>query len=138
MSRLQVLAIALSVAGVAVSIYLTVLHFIGFAPACPATGPVNCEAVLSSPYAVIAGTTVPTSAAGIAWFAVSAVLWVRGFGRVLLAWSALGLVTVLYLVFVEIVRIGAICLWCTAAHVLVVAVLLIAVTMWQNRERVAT
>ena len=138
MSRLQVLAIALSVAGVAVSIYLTVLHFIGFAPACPATGPVNCEAVLSSPYAVIAGTTVPTSAAGIAWFAVSAVLWARGFGRVLLAWSALGLVTVLYLVFVEIVRIGAICLWCTAAHVLVVAVLLIAVTMWQNRERVAT
>ena len=138
MSRLQVLAIALSVAGVAVSIYLTVLHFVGFAPACPATGPVNCEAVLSSPYAVIAGTTVPTSAAGIAWFAVSAVLWVRGFGRVQLAWSVLGLVTVLYLVFVEIVRIGAICLWCTAAHVLVVAVLLIAVTMWQNRERVAT
>ena len=136
MSRLQVLAIALSVAGVAVSIYLTALHFIGFAPACPATGPVNCEAVLSSPYAVIAGTTVPTSAAGIAWFAISAVLWVRGFGRVLLAWSALGLVTVLYLVFVEIVCIGAICLWCTAAHVLVVAVLLIAVTMWQNRERI--
>ena len=138
MSRLQVLAIALSVAGVAVSIYLTVLHFIGFAPACPATGPVNCEAVLSSPYAVIAGTTVPTSAAGIAWFALSAVLWVRGFGRVLLAWSVLGLVTVLYLVFVEIVRIGAICLWCTAAHVLVLAVLLIALTMWQNRARVAT
>ena len=137
MSRLQVLAIALSVAGLAVSIYLTVLHFIGFAPACPASGPVNCEAVLSSPYAVIAGTTVPTSAAGIAWFAVSAVLWLRGFGRVLLAWSVLGLVTVLYLVFVEIVRIGAICLWCTAAHVLVVGVLLIALTMWQSRERVA-
>ena len=136
MSRLQVLAIALSVAGVAVSIYLTALHFIGFAPACPVTGPVNCEAVLSSPYAVIAGTTVPTSAAGIAWFAVSAVLWLRGFGRVLLAWSVLGLVTVLYLVFVEIVRIGAICLWCTAAHALVVAVLLIALTMWQNRVAV--
>ena len=137
MSRLQVLAIALSVAGLAVSIYLTVLHFIGFAPACPATGQVNCEAVLSSPYAVIAGTTVPTSAAGIAWFAVSAVLWLRGFGRVQLAWSVLGLVTVLYLVFVEIVRIGAICLWCTAAHVLVVAVLLIGLTMWQNRKRLA-
>src|SRR5256885_16481869 len=135
MSRLQVLAIALSVAGVAVSIYLPALHFIGCAPARAATGQVNCEAVLSSPYAVIAGTAVPTSAAGIAWFAVSAVLWLRGFGRVLLAWSVLGLVTVLYLVFVEIVRIGAICLWCTAAHVLVVAVLLIALTLWQNRER---
>src|SRR5438477_11590024 len=137
MSRLQLLAIALSVAGLAVSIYLTVLHLIGFAPACPASGPVNCEAVLSSPYAVIAGTTVPTSAAGIAWFAVSAVLWLRGFGRVQLAWSVLGLLTVLYLVFVEIVRVGAICLWCTAAHVLVVAVRLIAVTMWRCREWVA-
>jgi uncharacterized membrane protein len=127
--RAQSAAVALSVAGVAVSIYLTALHFIGFAPACPTSGTVNCEAVLSSAYAVIAGTAVPTSAAGIAWFAISAVLWTRPFGRPQLAWSALGVVTVLYLVFIEIVRIGAICLWCTAAHVLVVALFLIALTL---------
>jgi len=41
-------------------------------------------------------------------------------------WSALGLATVLYLVFIEIVRLGVICLWCTASHVLVVAIVLIA------------
>jgi uncharacterized membrane protein len=128
-SRAQLAAVALSVAGVAVSIYLTALHFAGFAPACPTSGTVNCEAVLSSPYAVIAGTAVPTSAAGIAWFAVSALLWTRPFGRPQLAWSALGVVTVLYLVFVEIVRIGAICLWCTAAHLLVVAIFLIALSL---------
>jgi len=33
---------------------------------------------------------------------------------------------VLYLVFIEIVRLGVICLWCTATHVLVVAIVLIA------------
>ena len=128
MTRWQLAALVLSVAGVGVSIYLTVLHFIGFAPACPAAGPVNCEAVLNSPYAVIAGTNVPTSVAGIVWFAMSAVLWTRPIGWVQLAWAAIGTVTVLYLVFIEIVRLGAICLWCTAAHVLVVAILLITVS----------
>ena len=134
MSRLQLVAIALSVAGIAVSIYLTALHFIGFVPACPSSGSINCEAVLTSPYAVIAGTEVPTSAAGIAWFAVSAILWTRPFGWMQLLWTALGLVTVLYLVFIEIVRVGAICLWCTAVHVLVVALLLIAVTIRGQRQ----
>lgn len=128
MSRAQTAAVALSVAGVGVSIYLTVLHFIGFVPACPVTGSINCEAVLSSPYAVILGTAVPTSASGIVWFAVSAVLWTRPFGRLQLAWSAAGVLTVLFLVFIEIVRVGAICLWCTAAHVLVVAIFLISLS----------
>lgn len=134
MPRLQVVALLASVAGIAVSIYLTVLHFAGFVPACPVSGPVNCEAVLSSPYGVIAGTALPTSAAGIVWFAVSAVLWTRPFGRIQLAWSAIGLLTVVYLVFIEIVRLGAICLWCTAAHFLVLVTLLVAVAM-RSREQ---
>ncbi len=134
MPRLQVVALLASVAGIAVSIYLTVLHFAGFVPACSVSGPVNCEAVLSSPYGVIAGTSLPTSAAGILWFAVSAVLWTRQFGWIQLAWSAIGLLTVVYLVFIEIVRLGAICLWCTAAHFLVLVTLLVAVAI-RSREQ---
>jgi uncharacterized membrane protein len=128
MPRVQLAAIALSVAGVAVSIYLTLVHYAGVVPACPATGPVNCEAVLSSPYAVVAGTSLPTSALGIAWFAVSAVVWTRPPGWVHVAWSGVGLLGVLSLVFIEIVVLGAVCLWCTAAHVLVVALTLVSVT----------
>ena len=120
---------AISLAGAAVSIYLTVLHYVGVVPACPVSGPVNCDAVLSSPYAVVAGTVIPTSAAGIGWFAVSALLWLRPPGRLQLAWSAVGLATVLYLVFIEIVRLGAICIWCTATHVLVVVLLMIALVL---------
>jgi uncharacterized membrane protein len=128
--------IALSLAGVGVSIYLTLLHYAGVTPACPSSGPVDCEAVLTSTYSVIAGTTIPTSAAGIVWFGVSAVLWGWRFGPVHLLWSAIGLATVLYLVFVELAVLRVICLWCTAAHVLVFAIALIAVTLWTSREPV--
>jgi uncharacterized membrane protein len=128
MPRIQLAAILVSVAGLAVSLYLTALHYEGVAPACVSSGAINCEAVLSSSYAVVGGTSIPTSALGIVWFAVSAALWTRPPGWMHLAWSGIGLLTVLYLVFVEIVLLGALCLWCTAAHVLVVALVLVAVT----------
>lgn len=136
MSRAQTAALLAGLAGLAVSGYLTVLHFAGTVPACPTTGPINCEAVLSSQYAVIAGTAVPTSAAGIIWFGVTVLLWRRPLGWLHLAWAGIGLVTVVYLLFVEIVRLGAVCLWCTAAHALVVAVVLITATSWGARNEV--
>jgi uncharacterized membrane protein len=126
--RVQVAAIALSVAGVGVSLYLTALHYAGVSPACVTSGSINCEAVLSSSYAVIAGSSVPTSALGVVWFGASAALWTRPPGWLQVVWSAAGLITVLYLVFIEVVRINAICLWCTAAHLLVVVLLLLAVS----------
>ena len=125
--RAQAAAVLISVAGIGISIYLTAVHFAGVVPACPASGAINCEAVLASPYAVLAGSSVPTSALGIAWFAVSAAVWTRPSGWVQVAWSAVGLVGVLGLVFVEIVLLGVICLWCTAAHALVLALMVIAV-----------
>jgi uncharacterized membrane protein len=124
--RWQLLALAAGLAGLGVSIYLTAVHYAGVPLACPANGTINCEAVLSSRYAVIAGTNVPTSAAGIVWFAVSALLSTRRPGRIQLAWSIAGLAAVLSLVFVEIVLVGAICIWCTAAHGLVLLIFLIA------------
>jgi uncharacterized membrane protein len=136
MSRLQLVAILVSVAGIGVSIYLTVLHFAGITPGCPVTGPINCEAVLSSRYSVIRGTGVPTSAAGIVWFAVSALVWMRPVGRPHLLWAGIGLGTVVYLLLIEIVRLGAICLWCTAAHILVVVIVLITLTLWPARNTV--
>jgi|ERR1700682_5395475 len=130
--RWQLVSLIAALAGIGVSVYLTVEHA-ATALACPATGVVNCEAVVSSSYGVIGGSNVPTSAAGIAWFAVSAglgaALWRRPHllvARLQLAWAAIGLATVLYLVYVEIVKLGAICLWCTAAHVLVLLIFLIA------------
>ena len=124
--RWQLLALAAGLAGLGISIYLTAVHYAGVPLACPTNGTINCEAVLSSRYAVIAGTNVPTSAAGIVWFTISALLWTRSAGRIQLAWSVIGLVTVLFLVYIEIVQLGAVCVWCTAAHVMVLLIFLIA------------
>jgi uncharacterized membrane protein len=132
--RWQLLALTAGVAGLGVSIYLTVVHYTSIPLACPATGLINCEQVLSSPFGVIAGSGIPTSATGIVWFAVSA-LFAAGrlagraeLARVQLAWSSLGLLTVLFLVYIEIVLLGAICIWCTTAHVLVLLIFLISLT----------
>ena len=135
MPRLRLVATVAGLAGLAVSVYLTVLHYQGVVPGCPTTGPINCDAVLSSRYAVLAGTSIPTSALGIGWFGVSAILWAAGWRRAIYAWSGVGIASVAVLVFTEIVLVGAICLWCTAAHVLVLAQLLIAVTIWDRERR---
>ena len=84
---LQRIALAASVAGIAVSVYLTLVHYAGTPLACPSGATFNCDAVLSSRYGVIAGTGIPTSAAGLIWFAVSAVLWTRSMPRAQLALS---------------------------------------------------
>jgi uncharacterized membrane protein len=133
--RLRLVAVIAGLAGLAVSVYLTVLHYQGVVPGCPTTGPINCDAVLSSKYAVLTGTSVPTSALGIVWFAASAILWMAGWRRAIYAWSGAGLAYVTVLVFTEIVLVGAICLWCTAAHVLVLVQFLLAVTIWDRERR---
>ena len=135
MERLRLVAVVAGLAGLALSVYLSALHYQGVVPGCPTTGPINCDAVLSSRYAVVAGTSVPTSALGIAWFAVSTALWIAGWRRATYAWSGIGLASVTVLVFMEIVLVGAICLWCTAVHILVLAQVLIAVTIWDRERR---
>jgi len=130
--RWQALALAAGLVGLGVSIYLTVVHYSGIPVACPVTAQLNCEQVLSSRFGVIAGSVIPTSAAGIVWFAVSALIAAgrlagrAELARPQLAWSSLGLLTVLFLVFVEIVLLGAICVWCTLAHVIVLLIFLIS------------
>jgi uncharacterized membrane protein len=124
--KLQALAVTASLAGVGVSIYLTAVHYAGVPLACPTGAAINCETVLSSAYGVIAGSAIPTSMAGVAWFIVSAALWTQRRPRAQLAWSVAGLITVIYLVFVEIVRLGTICVWCSVAHLLVVAIFFVA------------
>jgi uncharacterized membrane protein len=142
--RLQALALVAGLAGLGISVYLTVVHYSTIALACPANAVVNCEQVLASSFAVIGGSGMPTSAAGIVWFVVSSALAVamcraRGprLARVQLAWSAIGLVTVVYLVYVEIVLLGAVCIWCSAAHVMVLVIFLVALAR-RHEDRVAS
>jgi uncharacterized membrane protein len=119
-----VTSLGLSLAAVAIASYLTVAHYTDPAAlACPDTGIVNCALVTTSSWSVVLG--VPLAVLGLVWAVVMTVLtvpraWRSGAGWVdgaRLAVSGAGAAMVLYLVYVELFRIGAICLWCTAVHV---------------------
>jgi uncharacterized membrane protein len=126
-----------SLAGVAVSGYLTVLHYDRALPlACSSAGVVNCERVLTSPQAVWLGA--PVAVWGVVWFVLAATLagaslaqpgavepaWIRRAG---LAWAALGAGVVVGLIYTELVVVGAICLWCSVVHALVVGIFVVQV-----------
>ncbi len=127
--------IGLSVVGLGIAAYLTSVHFANVPLACSATGVVDCTRVLTSRYSVLPGTAVPITVPGMLWFLVSLGLAVaqvrqparRALRRLHLAWAALGTLTVLYLVGVELLALHTICLWCSGVHLLVVATLLTTV-----------
>lgn len=125
---MRLVVVAAALAGLGVSVYLTIVHANSGALVCSSSGLVNCERVLASGYGTILGTPIPTSAAGILWFALSGGLALARLRSAQLAWSALGLLTVLYLVYVEIDLVGALCVWCTAAHVLVLITVVAVLT----------
>lgn len=121
---IPVASLGLSLAAVGISSYLTVAHYTGAAAlACPDTGIVNCALVTTSSWSVVLG--VPLAVLGLVWAVVLTVLTVPWAWRSTAPWvdgarlvaSGAGAAMVLYLVYIELFRIGAICLWCTAMHV---------------------
>jgi uncharacterized membrane protein len=131
--------VALALAGLAISVYLTTVHYAHAPLLCSAGGIVNCTQVTTSVYSVVPGTQIPITIPGMLWFLVSGSLASAAWrvqarsgvasARLVLAqigWGAVGLVTVLYLVYIEIVRLHAICEWCTAVHALTLLTFLVA------------
>jgi uncharacterized membrane protein len=126
----SIASFGLSLLALAIASYLTVTHYTDpKALACPDTGIVNCSLVTTSSWSVVLG--VPLAVLGLVWAVVmigftvpwawhSDARWVDG-ARLVVAGA--GAVMVLYLVYVELFRIGAICLWCTAMHVTAVCLL---------------
>lgn len=120
--------LGLSVAGLAVSAYLTVAHYTSPSVlACGESGLVNCARVTTSPESVLFG--IPVAVLGVAFFAAmvglnlpaawrstSPVLWGARLGL-----AAVGMALVLWLIYAELFRIGSICVYCTAVHVLTFA-----------------
>ncbi len=128
--------LALSVAGLGISAYLTQIHYSHGEEslACPGNGTINCAQVLTSPEAVIFG--IPVAVLGLVFFVGilplnlpaawrSASPLIRQ-GR--LAAVGLGVAMVLYLVYTEFFTLQKVCLWCTAVHG--VTVVLFAVTVF--------
>jgi uncharacterized membrane protein len=121
---IQWTALGLSLAGLGVSTYLTIIHFTS--PKlllCSANGTINCEKVLSSPEAMVFGV-FPVAVLGLAFYVFMVAVnspWAWRSRLPVIWWARLagavsGMGFVLYLIYVELIQIGNICLWCTSVH----------------------
>ena len=133
----QGILFVLAVLGVADAIYLTLAHYDDQVTlVCSESGFVNCTRVITSPYSYVPGTDLPISLPGLGWCLALAMLavvgiwwgderrWLRAAQFV---WTLLGMVTVLYLVYIEIVVLHNLCAWCTVLHALITVAFLITV-----------
>ncbi len=119
-------ALVLSLAGLGVSIYLTIAHYTSSAIlACSNRGVIDCAKVTTSPQSVVFGI-FPVAVLGLAFYVFMVAIntpWAWRAQLPVIWWARLGgIVTgmgfVLYLLYAEIIQIGNICLWCTSVHVI--------------------
>lgn len=123
---------ALSLAGLALSIYLTIAHYEGKQLlACSTSGLVNCGVVTTSAQSHLFG--VPVADLGLINYMIMVTLnspwgwrlssyWVH-VARFVLA--AVAMVFVLWLVYAEFIFINHICEYCTGVHIVTFALLIV-------------
>jgi uncharacterized membrane protein len=132
--------LGLSIAGLGVSAYLTVDHYTTIAVSCSSTGTVDCERVTTSPESMF--LHIPVAVLGLVFFAAMCALyspWTWGVDDPRLKAARLiapigGVAFALWLVYAELFIIGAVCLWCTVAHVLTFALLVLAAITFARPE----
>jgi uncharacterized membrane protein len=124
----------LCLGGLAASTYLTVEHFSSSPSyACPVTASINCVKVTTSSYSELLG--VPVAVLGLLFFLGMTALCLpvawrsanQWLPRLRLAASTTGVAFVVYLVWAELFRIDAICLWCTGVHAITLALFAVVV-----------
>lgn len=131
---------SLDVLGLAIAGYLSVVALGGALPYC---GPLKgCEQVALSEYSKIGGIPVAVFGVGlsISLFALALAWWRTNDGRLLAAHYGLSLVGVVFEVwfsYLELFVIGAVCVWCAAYGVSLVARFLVALWVWVRRDRYA-
>jgi uncharacterized membrane protein len=118
------LTVAMSIAGLGVAAYLTAAHYSDNALlVCSATGTVDCAKVTTSPESRLLGA--PVALLGLAWFVPMLGLSLPAAWRraslvlIRIAWVVGGIGFVVWLIYAELFRIGAICLWCSVVHLTV-------------------
>jgi uncharacterized membrane protein len=120
---MQLLTFGLALAGLGVSIYLTIAHFTESALlGCSESGLVNCSKVTTSPQSYVFG--IPVAVLGLVFYLFAVAImspWAWRWARrevylIRLAAMVAGIGFVLYLLYAELFIIGNICLYCTSVH----------------------
>jgi uncharacterized membrane protein len=111
----------LALLGLAISIYLTYVHYAGIEPVCSSIS--NCERVQTSEYADLVG--IPVAVLGIAGYA-AILLSLRTRGDVTALLSYLALAFSAYLTWAEVFKIDAICQWCVGSAIITLLIAVLA------------
>ena len=113
-------AFAFALAGLGISAYLTVVHYAGGEPVCAIAH--GCATVQQSDYAQLAG--VPVALLGLlGYLTLLGALWVDSDrARLLAAFVAfVGFGFSVWLTYVEVARLDAICIWCVGSAICMTA-----------------
>ena len=127
-------AAALSLIGLADSLYLTVQHVTGQSVRCTVVS--GCSEVLSSPYAVVAG--FPLAGLGAAAYfsvfslATLAVFGYRIAGKLLLPLVALMALTSVWLFYLQAFVIRAFCQFCLLSAAITIGLLVVTLLAWKK------
>ena len=127
MKKLYAVAALLSLLGLADALYLTIEHVTGQSVRCTILA--GCSAVLSSPYAVVAG--IPLAAIGAAaYFTVFslAILAIFGYsiaGKLLLPFVGAMFLVTLWLIYLQAFVIGEFCKYCLLSALITTALLVV-------------
>ena len=121
--------VGLALGGLAIALYLTYVKLAGELPACAVLG--GCDRVNASIYSEFMGVPVAIfGAIGSTMVAAAAIgWWRRSSRRSLLAAYVLGLASLpvlAYLTYLELFVIHAVCIWCVAYAVTLIAGWLVA------------
>jgi uncharacterized membrane protein len=124
--RLRIAAAGVAATGLAISAYLTLVHYAGGTPVCAVSH--GCATVQQSAYSELGG--VPVALLGLAGYAaILATLLRDGEGwRTATAFLALsGFGFSCWLTYVEVARLDAICIWCVGSAICMTALAVLSV-----------
>ncbi len=123
---IQWTALALSLAGLGMSIYMTIAHYTTTSIlVCSNKGYIDCAKVTTSPESMVFNI-FPVAVLGLAFYVFMVAIntpWAWRSGIAAIWWARLaGIITgmgfVLYLIYAEVIQIGNLCLDCTTVHVI--------------------
>jgi len=132
-TRSGLASLLIAIVGLGVSVYLTVEHYTASTTlACPENAVLNCQKVTTSKWSHVG--PIPVAVLGLVYFVVMAALclpaaWrLRALLTARVAAAGLGVAVALVLVWIELFKVDAICLYCTAVHVC--SLLLLGAVLW--------
>lgn len=138
-SRLTAISLALTVGGIAVSAYLTLVHYRDDLLVCAVGG---CHTVQKSPYAELEG--IPVAVLGLLMFVAMLALgllrrakpdWAENITLATFALALAGTVFTIYLTYLELFVIHAVCQWCVLTAVLIWLLLIVeGMLAWRSLQ----